>query len=99
MRGGRGDAHGDGGGAIAGGTSQSASRTSLASRTAIEDGPKRGHHQHGPYTSVRVLVTFAPAVLPIGADVAATVLYSSLRAYVAAGRVYGAGVSRTEIVP
>lgn len=34
----------------------------------------------------RVLVTLAPAALPFGASIAATVLYPSLRAYLAALR-------------
>lgn len=36
----------------------------------------------------RVLVTLAPAALPFGAGVAATVLYPSLRAYLAAMRAW-----------
>jgi hypothetical protein len=34
----------------------------------------------------RVLVTLAPAALPFGASIAATVLYPSLRSYLAALR-------------
>lgn len=47
----------------------------------------------------RVLVTIAPAALPFGASVAATVLYPSLRSSLAAMRVHGVARAGTQRKP